>query len=96
MPHGRCAVKRTVDAPPYESPSGRGGTGQLRTISPILSRRYSLYTRQRFGVILHHNFDKVGLLGGASDVGFGYGRLSPKPIRVLLKAGPLPASPARP
>lgn len=32
---------------------------------------------------MHHNFDKIGLLGGASHVKFGAGYLT-KPIRVLL------------
>ena len=48
-----------------------------------LSRKYSIYTRDKYGAILHHNFDKVGLLGGASYVRFGEGRLT-SPIRVLL------------
>jgi S-adenosylmethionine synthetase len=48
-----------------------------------LSVRYCLYTRERFGSILHHNFDKVGLLGGASEARLGNGRML-APIRVLL------------
>lgn len=65
----------------------RKGKGHPDTLSDnlaeYLSAKYSQYTRKNFGVILHHNFDKVGMLGGASDVGFGYGRLI-KPIRILL------------
>ena len=48
-----------------------------------LSVKYSRYTKNKFGAILHHNFDKVGLLGGASYVTFGRGHLI-KPIRVIL------------
>ncbi len=48
-----------------------------------LSARYSVYTLDRFGVVLHHNFDKLGLLGGASSVDFGSGTMT-SPIRVLL------------
>ena len=48
-----------------------------------LSRTYSNYTLSKFGAILHHNFDKIGLLGGESYVTFGKGYLT-KPVRVLL------------
>lgn len=65
----------------------RKGFGHPDTLSDglaeYLSCQYSQYTKKKFNVILHHNFDKVGLLGGASSVGFGYGQLL-KPIRVLL------------
>ncbi|NWF65810.1 MAG: methionine adenosyltransferase [Chloroflexi bacterium] len=65
----------------------RKGKGHPDTLSDnlaeYLSAKYSQYTKSKFGAILHHNFDKVGLLGGASEVQFGYGRLT-KPIRVLL------------
>ena len=65
----------------------RKGIGHPDTLSDnlaeYLSTRYSKYTLERFGAVLHHNFDKVGLLGGASEVEFGNGRLV-KPIRVLL------------
>lgn len=52
-------------------------------LAEYLSQQYALYTKENFGVILHHNFDKVGLLGGASYVKFGEGFLT-SPIRVLL------------
>lgn len=48
-----------------------------------LSRAYSVYTRERFGAVLHHNFDKVGLLGGGSEVAFGRAKIT-SPIRVLV------------
>ncbi len=65
----------------------RKGIGHPDTLSDALgeylSVKYSEYTRQRFGAVLHHNFDKVGLLGGASSVKFGKGFIT-EPIRVLL------------
>lgn len=63
---------------------GRGHPDTLTDgLAEELSVRYCLYTRERFGKILHHNFDKVGLLGGASDARLGEGRML-APIRVLL------------
>ena len=65
----------------------RKGLGHPDTLSDslaeYLSVQYSNFTLKKFGAILHHNFDKVGLLGGASYVKFGEGYLI-KPIRVLL------------
>lgn len=65
----------------------RKGIGHPDTLSDalaeILSINYSNYTKDRFGAVLHHNFDKVGLLGGSSFVTFGEGHLV-NPIRVLL------------
>lgn len=65
----------------------RKGLGHPDTLSDalaeFLSVNYSNYTLKHFGVVLHHNFDKVGLLGGASFVKFGEGYLT-KPIRVLI------------
>ncbi len=79
-------TKENFKEPEYEFVE-RKGKGHPDTLSDnlaeYLSSRYSQYTREKFGAILHHNFDKVGMLGGASDVGFGYGKLT-KPIRILL------------
>lgn len=65
----------------------RKGVGHPDTLADALGERlsanYSSYTRGRFGAVLHHNFDKVGLLGGASFVQFGKGKIT-EPIRVLL------------
>jgi S-adenosylmethionine synthetase len=65
----------------------RKGKGHPDTLADglaeYLSVNYSKYTKKKFGAILHHNFDKIGLLGGASSVSFGKGRLT-KPIRVIL------------
>ena len=65
----------------------RKGVGHPDTLADalaeFLSSQYSLYCLKEFGIILHHNFDKVGLLGGASYVSFGRGYMT-SPIRVLL------------
>lgn len=65
----------------------RKGAGHPDTLADALAEylsvMYSNYTLKRYGAVLHHNFDKVGLLGGASYVAFGKGYLI-KPIRVLI------------
>lgn len=48
-----------------------------------LSRAYGRYTLREFGAVLHHNFDKLALLGGASEVRYGWGRML-APVRVLV------------
>jgi len=48
-----------------------------------LSRAYGRYTRSEFGAVLHHNFDKLAVLGGASEVRYGGGRIV-SPVRVLV------------
>ena len=65
----------------------RKGVGHPDTLADdlaeALSRNYSNYTKTKYGAVLHHNFDKLGLLGGKSFVKFGRGYLI-KPIRVLV------------
>src|SRR3989344_1287824 len=65
----------------------RKGAGHPDTLSDrlaeALSKNYSNYTLKHFGAILHHNFDKTGLLGGKSSVSFNNGRLI-RPIKVLI------------
>lgn len=65
----------------------RKGMGHPDTLSDALAEalsvKYSNYTLRKYGAVLHHNFDKVGLLGGSSRVEFGRGYMV-KPIRVLL------------
>lgn len=79
-------LRRSATPAPFEAVE-RKGLGHPDTLADNLaehlSRRYSAYTLDRFGHILHHNFDKLGLLGGAADVRLGYGQLT-QPIRVLL------------
>jgi S-adenosylmethionine synthetase len=63
---------------------GRGHPDTLTDhLADVLSNKFCQYTLERFGEVLHHNFDKVGLLGGKSVVAFGRGELI-EPIRVLL------------
>lgn len=79
-------TKKDFREPEYEfvERKGQGHPDSLSDdLAEYLSSNYSRYTLDKFGVILHHNFDKVGLLGGASEVGFGYGRMV-SPIRVLI------------
>lgn len=65
----------------------RKGIGHPDTLADhlaeTLSRNYSNETRDRFSAVLHHNFDKVGLLGGKSFVALGNGYMT-DPIRVLI------------
>lgn len=65
----------------------RKGMGHPDTLSDALAERlsnaYSKYTLKHFGAVLHHNFDKVGMMGGKCSVEFGSGKML-EPIRVLL------------
>lgn len=65
----------------------RKGKGHPDTLADVLaeelSKEYSKYTLSKFGAVLHHNFDKVGLMGGKAKVEFGKGEIL-QPIRVLL------------
>jgi len=63
------------------------GSGHPDTLADALafelSRNYSLYCINQFGVILNHNFDKIGILGGKVKIRFGFGRML-SPIRVII------------
>ncbi|MDV9188678.1 methionine adenosyltransferase [Streptomyces sp. SR27] len=65
----------------------RKGLGHPDTLADQLaehlSQGYSRYTLEQFGVVLHHNFDKLALLGGSSEVRYGAGRML-DPVRVLV------------
>lgn len=65
----------------------RKGIGHPDTIADALAENlsvaYSRYTLDHFEAILHHNFDKVSVLGGTTEIDFGDGRLA-NPIRVIL------------
>ena len=65
----------------------RKGKGHPDTLSDhlaeYLSVMYSRFTLEKYGAVLHHNFDKVGMLGGKSSVRFGEGKIT-APIRVLI------------
>ncbi|RKS06008.1 methionine adenosyltransferase [Nocardiopsis sp. Huas11] len=84
---GRLTVRTGVPFDDTVSIVERKGLGHPDTmadhLAEALSRAYSAFTLERFGVILHHNFDKLALLGGASEVRYGGGRMV-APIRVLV------------
>ncbi|WP_327074484.1 methionine adenosyltransferase [Kitasatospora purpeofusca] len=65
----------------------RKGDGHPDTLADALGERlsavYSRYTQEHFGAVLHHQFDKTGILGGRVEVAFGGGRML-SPVRVLL------------
>lgn len=65
----------------------RKGSGHPDTLSDhlaeFLSTSYSRYCLENFGAILHHQFDKVGIMGGRVEVKFGQGKMT-QPIRLLL------------
>jgi S-adenosylmethionine synthetase len=84
-----CVVQVEAGIP---APSGtvlveRKGWGHPDTLADHLAERlsrvYSRYTLEQFGAVLHHNFDKLALLGGASQVRYGGGRML-DPVRVLV------------
>lgn len=80
-------VEREVSPPGDLTILERKGWGHPDTLADHLaerlSRAYSRYTQQEFGAVLHHNFDKLGLLGGASEVRYGSGRMTAS-VRVLV------------
>lgn len=66
----------------------RKGIGHPDTIADTLAARisqaYSKYTSTKFdGVILHHQIDKLMVIGGKTEVTFGHGRFL-EPIRVIV------------
>ena len=73
-------------ASPYEVIE-RKGVGHPDTLADTLAEKlsvaYSAYTLDNFDAVLHHNFDKLSLLGGNSYVAFGMGYLT-RPIRIVL------------
>jgi len=84
-----CTIEIESDVP---SPLGasileRKGWGHPDTLADHLaeelSKVYSRYTLEECGAILHHNFDKLALLGGGCEVRYGAGRML-APVRVLV------------
>ncbi len=65
----------------------RKGIGHPDTLTDALaeglSAAYASYTLKNHGVILHHNFDKLHILGGATELDFGGGELV-RPIRLMM------------
>jgi S-adenosylmethionine synthetase len=65
----------------------RKGVGHPDTLSDALAEelsiKYSRFTLDNYGAVLHHNFDKLAILGGSSRVTFGSSEIT-SPIRILL------------
>lgn len=57
----------------------RKGIGHPDSIADAIAERisvdYSKYCIENFGIVLHHNLDKVAVLGGLSEMTFGHGKL---------------------
>ncbi len=66
----------------------RKGIGHPDTIADTLaagiSQAYSKYTYTKFdGIILHHQIDKLMIIGGKTEITFGHGRFV-EPIRIIV------------
>jgi len=59
-------------------------------IAERISVEYTHWCQENLGVLLHHNFDKVQLVAGEVEVGYGSGHLL-KPIRVQIAGRGTPA-----
>ena len=59
-------------------------------IAERVSVEYSRWCQDNLGTLLHHNFDKVQLVAGEVEVGYGGGYLL-KPIRLQLAGRGTPA-----
>jgi S-adenosylmethionine synthetase len=59
-------------------------------IAERISVEYSRWCQENLGVLLHHNFDKVQLVAGEVNVGYGGGYML-KPMRVQLAGRGTPA-----
>jgi S-adenosylmethionine synthetase len=73
-------------AQPYEvvERKGVGHPDSLADgIAELASIRYSRYCLDRFGVILHHNLDKVAVLGGLARFGWQQGQYE-RPVRIVF------------
>jgi S-adenosylmethionine synthetase len=59
-------------------------------IAERISVEYTRWCQENLDVCLHHNFDKVQLVAGEVEVGYGHGRLL-KPIRIQIAGRGTPA-----
>jgi S-adenosylmethionine synthetase len=59
-------------------------------IAERVSVEYTTWCQENLGTLLHHNFDKVQLVAGEVDVGYGGGYLL-KPIRIQIAGRGTPA-----
>ncbi|NJP43248.1 methionine adenosyltransferase [Actinacidiphila epipremni] len=83
----RIVIETGTPRPEATTIVERKGLGHPDTLADHLAERlsqaYSRYTQETFGAVLHHNFDKLALLGGASRVEYGAGEMK-APVRVLV------------
>jgi S-adenosylmethionine synthetase len=74
----------------------RKGIGHPDSLCDGIAERVSVeYTRwcnENLGAPLHHNFDKVQLVAGEVEVGYGHGHII-KPIRIQIAGRGTPAAP---
>ncbi len=61
-------------------------------IAERISVEYSRWCKDHLGGLLHHNFDKVQLVGGEAEVGYGSGQLV-SPIRLQIAGRGTPIAP---
>lgn len=67
----------------------RKGLGHPDTIADgiaeSISINYSKYCLEKFGAILHHNVDKISIIGSLCEADYGRGELK-KPIKLILNS----------
>ena len=59
-------------------------------IAERISVEYTRWCQENLGVLLHHNFDKVQLVAGEVDVGYGGGHML-QPIRIQIAGRGVPS-----
>jgi S-adenosylmethionine synthetase len=59
-------------------------------IAERISVEYSRWCQENLGTLLHHNFDKVQLVAGEVDIGYGKGQML-RPIRIQIAGRGTPA-----
>jgi S-adenosylmethionine synthetase len=78
--------QKPIDEYPVEIVE-RKGLGHPDTIADgiteSISIEYSKYCLENFGIVLHHNVDKISVLGGLCDLEYGRGKLI-KPYRLII------------
>jgi len=52
-------------------------------IAESISIDYSKYCLDKFGVVLHHNVDKISIVGGLCEIDFGLGEMR-RPVELIL------------
>ncbi len=52
-------------------------------IAEAISIEYAQYCLKNFGAVLHHNLDKISIIGGLVDIDFGRGTMT-KPAKLIL------------